>query len=159
MKPAENTEATPLQIAEGPVIEGVGVVFTIIGNTDVLLQLPLLVVNETDPAGPAPQITVTVDAFAAPLIVPPVTVQLYIEADGAEYVFVAPLHTLDEPVIADVGVLVTVTFKTVLVVEQPVDEIVSFTETELRPAVFQSTVIELEPCPDTMVPPEVTFHR
>ena len=62
---------------------GAGVVLIVIAMLVLLLQIPFAVVNETVPAGPDPQTTFTVCALVAPLIVPPDTVQAYVDAAGA----------------------------------------------------------------------------
>ena len=117
----------PLQTVPAPVITGAGVVLIIIDTAEVLLHIPLAVTRPSDPLAPVPHTTVTVDAFAAPLMVPPKAVQAYVVADGAEYENVPPLQTLVVPVIVDVGAVVTFTLNTLLVTEQPAALIVSFT--------------------------------
>ena len=158
MNGAEKILGVPLQIAFAPIIVGEGVVFTITAMVEVLLQIPLEVITVTDPAGPAPQTTEIDEAVEEPLIVPPVTVHAYVVATGAEYENVPPLQTLFEPVIVEVGEVVTVTFKAELVTLHPVAIIVSLTPTVFAPAVFHKTVIALVPCPDIIVPPEETVH-
>ncbi len=70
-------------MAVEPVITGAGVALIRTFNIEVLLQTPLAVISVTEPVVPPPHITDTEEVFAAPLIVPPLTVHEYEVAEGA----------------------------------------------------------------------------
>lgn len=148
----------PLQIDDAPVIIGAGVALIVAINVVVPLQAPFDDTNVTEPVVPVPHTILTVEAVEEPLMVPPTTVQLYVVAAEPLYVNVPPLHTLLEPLMLALGVAITETLKALLVTEQPVDTIVSFTVTELAPAPDHNTVIEFVPWPEMIVPAPVSVQ-
>ena len=73
----------PEQTVSGPAIVGLGVAVMLTVLLLVVLQLPLAEVKFTEPVPAAPQIIVTLADVAEPLIVPPITLQLYVLAELA----------------------------------------------------------------------------